>query len=377
VSKLSTAWNMLRSGRQQPAGETDFVVSRRLDGTETVTSKKELAKMLNGYVSACQHVIANAIAGLEIRTFKGNTLQTQEVTDNLLRTELTRLTRQTLLYKIASDLVMTGNCYLTRINGVMEYISAEVSVKTWERYNDIVVAPSVYTVSDEELGVRKDVPAKDMIHFKYRTLTGAASGRGSLEDCRLEGDIAAGISRFIRGYFKNGAIPGLHVRIKRGNLPRERFTELARKIESAFSGGGVGGTMVTSDGVTSQVVGNSVVDAKSVEILAEVKKIIFAAYSVPLDVLDSSNSNRATAQTAQRLFQNNTVMPLAWTICYELTDAHKEQGYRFEPVVYDTIDPIEGDKLTIAAVEAGIMTAQEARERMRSLTLPKTQGGAQ
>jgi len=371
MKMLDGVKNFLISLRPKPQGEQEFVADSVTDTQKEIPSKMDLLKKLHGYASACQHVIGNAMGGLEIRMYKNGTLATSEDVDAVLSCPITKLTRQDLMYKLAGDLASVGNSYFTLIGGRLEYISADVAVAEWQIYNGIVSAPSKYKVIDGNITpkIEKVVSADDIVHFKYRMLTGSASGRGALEDCILEHETGTFISRFIRGYFKNSAIPGLMVRIMRGRLKEAQFKRLATKIQEKFSQGRAGGTMVVSDGVTAQVIGNSIVDAKSVEVMDTIKKVVLASYGVPIDILDSTNTNRATAYVSQRLFQTTTILPMAWSICYRLTEVFKDFGYRFEPVAYDTIDPVEGDKLIVVAVEKGILTKEQAIPLLRTVTM--------
>jgi len=368
LPKLVT--NMLVSWRSKPTGQNEYVQRACSKGVEQIASKEDLLRMLHGYTSACQHVIASAVSGLDIRTYKNGEIQAQEVTDSLLSCLITDLNRQDLLYKLANDLTMTGNCWFLRgEDNSFEYIAGDVSVKKWRVYNSVIFVPETYTIKNKEPMIDIDVSASQIIHFKYRLLSGSVSGRGALEDCILEQSTSVGISRFVNAYFRNGAIPGLHVRIKKGNMKRNEFEQVAEDLTKAFSEGGVGGTLVTSDGINSNVVGNSVVDSKSTEIQNLIKNIILATYGVPIDILDSTNTNRATAAVSQRLFFNNTILPLAWSICYTFNKVFESDGYRFEPVPYDTVDPIEGDKQVTEMFEKGILTKDETRGFLRSVAL--------
>lgn len=367
--------NMLGSQTQKPFGEDSFVASDT-KGTTVVYRKSELAKKMHGYAASCQHAIANGVSGLDILAKHPRTLRvltnSRDVVNECFSCTLSKLTRQDLLYKLASDLSMAGNAYMANLGEGLEYLSSDVSVKTWITYEGMLSVPKEYLI-DTGKTTPRTLPADSLVHFKYRLLDGSSAGRGALEDCNLEADTIASIARFVNGYFKNAAIPGMHLRVAKGGMKADKFTAFARKVQDAFSNGGTGGTFVTSDGVTAHVLGNNLVDAKAVDVLSALKVVICGTYGVPVDIIDQSSTNRATAQASMRLFHTNTVMPIAWAICDRMNQAYK--NVVFEPVPFDTIDPIEGDKVISQFVKDGVLTIDEARQRLRSVNVSdKTKG---
>lgn len=369
MSIKGTFYNMLGSLTQRPNGEESIVVADDTGGT-VIFNKRELAKKLHGFASACQHAIANGVAGLEIVAKDPKTLKpvsnSRDVVNKVFSCKRTKLTRQDLLYKLASDLAMAGNAYMVNLGGSTEYVSGNVTVKEWDVLAGIVSVVKSYEV-DTGLQTPKEVLADKMMHFKYRLLDGAASGRGALEDCNLEADAGIEIARFVSAYFRNFAMPGMHVRITKNGIKAAAFKRLADKIQQSFGGGGRGGTFVTSDSVTATPLGSNLVDAKAVDVMNTLKVVVCGAYGVPVDIIDTTNTNRATAQASLKMFHTNTVMPIAWAICDRFNQAY--DSVMFEPVPYDTIDALEGDKVIVSMVEKGIVTREEARVRLRSVSL--------
>jgi phage portal protein BeeE len=100
------------------------------------------------------------------------------------------------------------------------------------------------------------------------------------------------------------------------------------------------------------------------------KREICAIFGTPLDLVDSSNSNRATSLVALNNFKQNTVFPIANNICDQLTKGLLQPTYdnsfilQFDSTEALDNDPVEQSALFKTYIDAGIMTVEEVREKL-------------
>ena len=117
------------------------------------------------------------------------------------------------------------------------------------------------------------------------------------------------------------------------------------------------------------------IDAKAfIEYRTQLLQSVAIALNVPYDMLLSDNSNRASSQVSMESFNQFTIWPLQQQNIKDFKILFAE-GYNVEDLDYtfiDTKDEKEQMEVMTGYKKAGIMTANEVREK---LWLPKLDGG--
>jgi len=145
---------------------------------------------------------------------------------------------------------------------------------------------------------------------------------------------------------------------------------IKNKMIDSFGGYNRGKSAVVFGDITVEDVSQNMGDNKVVETNVFVKKEICAIFSVPLDLVDTSDSNRATAITAQANFTKNTIFPFANSIIDQINRQLIQKEYTKDFVLGFATDeslesnPKEQAELYKLYLDMGIITTDEIRAKL-------------
>lgn len=212
----------------------------------------------------------------------------------------------------------------------------------------------------------KVIPAEQVIHFRFPNPDGSVYGTapakaawGSILDYRT-------MQQHERALNANMGVPSLFIKysgvVEKAELARIE-ADWNRKIRGTSKSGRV---MVGDSKYDVTPVGLSPREMSFREGRRMSRTEIAGAFGVPLDLLDTENSNRATASTANYTYELHTIKPRLTRIAEKLNE-------RLLPLYDDRLffqydENVPHDQAALAdettkLVTAGILTVNEARER--------------
>jgi HK97 family phage portal protein len=212
----------------------------------------------------------------------------------------------------------------------------------------------------------KIIPADQVIHFRFPDPSGSVYGYapakaawGSILDERA-------MRKYERSLNANLGVPSLFVSYD-GKYEKAEMTRAEADWNRKFQGLDKSGKVVVGDSnFKVQPIGLSPRDMSFREGRKWSRLEIADCFGVPIDLLDTENSNRATATTANRTYESLTIKP-------RLTRISDKLNERLCPM-YDSRLYVEFDENvprdevaylneTVQLSTAGILTVNEARER--------------
>ena len=219
--------------------------------------------------------------------------------------------------------------------------------------------------------VTKEYDPKDILHIRNSKAGSLSYGRGTVEGCLLECAILRDMSQSIISISQNSGVPSAHIQVSGKVGSQKEADEAAERFRAKYSGMNRGRPMVTfADEKTGNKVDITTLQFKPSDMLypeqmLEARKVVAASFEVPMDLLSSENSNRASAVTALDHFKEYTVLPLLTLVFSELSKLCEEYDDRLF-FGYDASEVVQGDvtkqsQMLDLYVKDSIMTIAEAR----------------
>jgi len=212
----------------------------------------------------------------------------------------------------------------------------------------------------------KQIPADDVIHFRFPDPSGSVYGFapakaawGSILDYRA-------MQGYERTLNTNQGVPSLFIKysgvVEKPELARIE-ADWNRKMRGINKSGRV---MVGDSKFDVQPVGLSPRDMSFREGRKWTRNEIAGCFGVPIDLLDTEDSNRATATTANRTYEQFTILPRLTRIADKLNERlvpfyDERLFFQYDPNVPE--DSAVKLAETVGLHKEGIITTNEARER--------------
>jgi len=284
-----------------------------------------------------------------------------------------KYTTAEFFYIISAYLLSIGNAYIEIVRGpkgqivdLIPLFSEYMSLKTDKEGN---ITQYIYQPLVLSLAAKTYLP-ENIIHIKRLTAGNIIAGRGVLEDCLIDVGMAEESKKYVQSILVNHMNPSSLIICKNVQKNETEALRIKDKFVESFSGYNRGKSAVCFGDISIESVASNMKDNQVIELNEFVKKSICATFSVPIDLLDSSNSNRATAVTAINNFMRFTIFPMADQICQQLTRQliAKEYDNTFL-ISYATDEALETDiveqaNLYKTYIDAGIMTKEEVRTKL-------------
>jgi HK97 family phage portal protein len=175
--------------------------------------------------------------------------------------------------------------------------------------------------------------------------------------------------KFTNSLLTNHMTPSASIVVKNSIKTEAEAKLIKDKIAEQYSGNNRGKSIVTFGDVDIKNISTKMRDETVLELCEYCKKEITALFGVPLDLLDQSNSNRASILSAKTNFYKMTIFPLANDICDQLSRFIAKEYDTSFLLGFDTQESIENDPqeqadLFKTYIDAGIITKEEAREKL-------------
>lgn len=343
------------------------------------SKKAQIERAMNmnsGWVYACTRAIAEEVAKIKFRLYEVRGEEHIEIFEHplleLLDSVNPHQTRFELLYTTAGHLELTGNAYWL-LDGVKDensipkqiFALSPKNTRPIKRPLPEFIGGYIYSIGAEETTYEP----YEILHFKTPDLNDPYEGLGTVEAILdwVEGENAATL--FNQKYFKNGArLSGVletenAMAVDQQKILKKSFEEMYAGVKNAFK------IAVLPKGVKYSEKGTTPKDMEFNTGQTTSRDKILAGFRVPKTILGASESetNRATAETADYVFSERTIKPKMELLVQQLNEFLVP---RFGENLYlDFHSPTPEDleakmkELTAALPNQASMSINEVRER--------------
>jgi HK97 family phage portal protein len=347
-----------------------------------LSDKKEIVqgafKNIRGWVGAAIRVKAEAVAQIEFRLFRMKKDGTsEELFDHDILTLLNGVnpyqTGYQLKYLTAAHLDLAGGAYWL-LDGVKSDTDKPTAIYPLNpKFIEIEIEDQLrglvkgykYKVTNSE---GKELQPYEVLHIPYPDPDGSPYGRSTYEVARewIEADDFS--TKCNLNYFKNGARLSGTIESDQPLSPeqmqslRESFTDLYQGAKNFYN------VAILPNGAKYNGMGDSPKDMDFANLQQVSRDKILSAFRVPKTVLGvaESETNRATAETANYVFSSRTIKPMMQLI---VTYLNEFLVPRFGDDLYlDFADPTPEDRLQqVEEMKAALggapaISVNEARE---------------
>lgn len=239
-------------------------------------------------VFACVSLISKDIGkmGITLKAFKQGVLQKTGVPKDLkivMKKPNKFQTWQQFQEQWTTSLLLRGNAYIFIVRDVFG-----VPVRLVCMNPDLIrVLVSddgdvFYSVYNDPLAQTEaeNIPASEIIHDRINCLYHPLVGLSPIYACGVAAGLGTHILSATSMLFKNGARPA-SLLVAPGPLDPEKAKKMQDRWNEKFTGSGVGGTAILSDGVAYHQIGISAVDSQTIEQLKYSAFMVATAFNVP------------------------------------------------------------------------------------------------
>ncbi len=358
------------------AGEADSMVIPRPTGGKNVSAQKAMDAHF-GWVYACTKAISDEMANIDWRLYKINAKgEKEELMDHELLDLLDgvneRQTGPEFKKMLSAHLELTGNAYVFLL-GVKTfddkpkamYLLNPGQVKIFIDKTTFPYQISRYEFTDD--GRKFKFQPYEIIHLKYPDPNDPTAGLGTVQGIAEWIDNDNYAMEFNRKFFQNGArMSGVFETdmnsVEQTQRLKVAFEEQFQGVRNAYK------SMIMPKGVKWVPTQVNAKDMDFNALLDTTAERILAGFRVSKTILGTaeSDTNRATAETADYVFAKRTIKPKMEMIVSYLNEF---LAPRFEEDIYISFnDPVPEDRSALSAEMAAVMggkqilTQNEARQ---------------
>lgn len=352
----------------------------RPSGAKQVDAAKAMANF-TGWTYAAVNAIASEVANVQLRLYKITGTDHEEQTEHpllqLIDSVNPEMTGTELKYTIMAHLELTGNCYWL-LDGVRDETTppraiyplnpGRVQVKLDKSSFPYKISHYEFTLDGKVYSFQP----YQILHMKYPDPNDPFVGIGIPQTIPSWIDSDNYAMEYNRKYFLNGAGIGLYLATQtnvEGQIERikQGFKDVYSGVENAHK------TPVLPKGVDLKHTGVTHKDMDFSKLTDATRDRILAAFRVSKTILGTaeSDTNRATAETADYVFSKRTIKPKMLLVVSYLNEFLVP---RYGDDLYLTfIDPVPEDKefrtkeMQAVMGNAPVMTANEARKTYMGL----------
>lgn len=277
----------------------------------------------SGWVYACTRAIAEEVAKIQFRLFKTGPNGDEEIFDHelldLLDSVNQHQTRFELLYNTASHLELAGNSYWLMFGANGEPVKNETEKPSSifaisPKYMKPIKAPLPEFIKG--YSYRVDVETKEfkphqVLHLKYPDPNDPYEGLGTVQAIAEWIDVDNSATDFNSAYFKNGAKLGGTIKTKR-KMSVDQQKILKKSFEGLYKGANNAHKVaILPEDMEYTEMGTTPRDMEFANLQTVSRDKILAGFRVSKTILGTSESetNRATAETADYVFSERTIKP--------------------------------------------------------------------
>lgn len=207
----------------------------------------------------------------------------------------------------------------------------------------------------------KNVDPRDVLYLRHPALDNPyGRGVGTAEAAADELDIDEFAAKHLKSFFFNRALPDAFISVE-GISDRKEAEDIEDKIRRKHQGNGKANQIhVVGAKVDVKQLGSTFRDSQIVELRGAQRDLFLQLFSIPPEVMGIiENSNRATIDAADYLYQKNTICPRADFLADSFTHALGEPGL---VVGYESPVPADDEfNLKVMVAQPSCFTKNEWR----------------
>lgn len=340
----------------------------------------EYLKAASGWVYGCIGVIADEVAGINLKLMKINKGTQVEIDEHPAMDVLYRAnnatTRFDLIYNTFQYLELTGEApwFISKNKAgkpdqIILLRPDRLTVKPGE--NGELIGGYIYQVYTDSGVQELKLEPNEVVHLKYTDPDHPLRGKGPLQAAALTVDLDNYAERWNTQFFRNSASPAAILRSDKP-LAKDVRARLESKLAEHYKGGtNSHKTMVLESGLDWKQVSLSQKDMDFIEQQRFSRDKILAIFRVPRTALGITDDvNRANAEATDYVFAKRTIKPKMQRFVEQLNEFFLPLfGAGTENLYFDFDDPVPEniDQLVQRAqsgISTGYMTINEGREIM-------------
>lgn len=338
----------------------------------------EYLKSANGWVYGCVGVIADEVAGIELKMLKLQKGQLTEVDEHEALDVLYRannaMTRFDLINLTFQYLELTGEApwFISFVNGKPDQIILlrpdRLTVKPGK--NGELIGGYKYKVYGDGGFKEIDLEPFEIVHLKYADPDQPLRGKGPLQAAATTYDLDNYAERWNSQFFRNSASPSAALQTDKV-LAKEVRQRLEKKLKENYEGvNNAHKTMVLENGLKWQSMSLTQKDMDFIEQQRFSRDKILAIFRVPRTALGITDDvNRANAEATDYVFAKRTIKPKMIRFVEQLNEFFLPLFGNSDNLYFDFEDPVPQNtdqliKKAESGVGSGYMTINEAREIM-------------
>ena len=361
----------------------DFGLVGRLFGREWSDRSYLEAYGKSLYVYACVSKIAEKVASINLKLLKITNSQgdTQEIFDHPALDLLYKMnpfyTKEEFIETDVINRKLTGDSFILKIRNTQGQV-----VELWNVRPDLVsiFSDPVNFINRYEIlkadGGKVSIQPQDMIHIKYPSPLETFFGLSPLSSAKTRVDTEQYATEYQRDFFLNNGRPDAVIEIA-GDLDKEQKAQMLAGWDKSHKGRGKSSKIgLLTGGAHYNQISLSQREMDYIESLKFTRDDILVVFKVPKPIVAVTDDvNRANAETAQRIFLGENIIPEMRKWVNKLNEELISPDFG-EEYYLDFDDPMPLDRETkLLEYQAGIDKWITINEVRQDLGLEPIKGG--
>lgn len=258
-------------------------------------------------------------------------------------------------YALCANMLLNGNAFaLIENNHNLRFVpNSQMAVLQDDVTNEISYQ---YT---PENGRKRELKAKDVLHFKYSTIDGV-TGISPLYSLANEREIQGLANKLLIGFFNNGVIGAKVLKVKNTDLNQEALDNIAERFQNLKSG--KAGIVALDDNM----------DLQNLEINSDILKLVNSndwttkqiakAFGLPPEKLGVENEH-SNQQMSNLQYLQGSLQKYFDCFTSELT-FKLGSNWKFDTSKLLSLDPTTQQNNAIEGYTNGVLTLNEARAKI-------------
>lgn len=294
--------------------------------TRTLSSKEAIKAGQAGIVFACIRLLADTATSVPLHVFARRGDDWEHVPQHPLQVLLdnpnSRLTRRRIYYRAVQHLQMTGNAIFTKIR----VPKSGPPTQLWPINPDLMrpVPDERDFIAHWELtvgGRRIRIETRDVVHLQLENPESPWWGMGPLQAAMLDVELYKGNKQWNLRTVERGAVtPGV-LEVPE-DLSEESFAALRAQLdERTWGKEDAGREMILGSGMKYHRLSLTGEELGFLESMRFGREEISMIFGVPAPLLTPENATLANVESYDKMFWNNTIVPLNTVIADILTQS--------------------------------------------------------
>ena len=334
-------------------------------------------KAASGWVYGCVGVIADEVAGIQLKLLKIKGDESVEIDDDPALDVIYRannaMSRFDLINLTFQYLELTGEApwFIAFKNGKPDQIILlrpdRITIKPGS--NGEMIGGYKYRVYSDGGMKEVDLEPEEVVFLKYADPNLPLRGKGPLQAAAITYDLDNYAEKWNSQFFKNSASPSAALQTDKV-LAKDVRKRLEAKIRENYQGEeNAHKTMILENGLKWEQISLSQKDMDFIEQQRFSRDKILAIFRVPRTALGITDDvNRANAEATDYVFAKRTIKPKMMRFVEQLNEFYlplfgeTDKYFDFEDPVPQNVD--QDIKKAESGINSGYMTVNEAREIM-------------